>query len=115
VVADGEDAGSVGYWEQRWNGEDIWEMGWSILPEHQGRGLATAAAALVIERTRKDGRFRYVHAFPSIENRASNAICRKLGFESQGTVDFEYPVGNPMKSIDWRFDLLDLQQRPIRE
>jgi hypothetical protein len=26
-------AGSIGYWEKNWQGETIWETGWSVLPE----------------------------------------------------------------------------------
>jgi RimJ/RimL family protein N-acetyltransferase len=47
-----------------------------------------------------------VHAFPSVENAASNAICRKAGFSLLREHDFEYPKGHPMRCNDWRFDLL---------
>ena len=32
----GAAAGSVGYWEHEWQGETVWETGWSVLPEFQG-------------------------------------------------------------------------------
>ena len=47
---DAEAVGWVGYWESEWRGETVWECGWSILPEAQGRGIATAAAALADRR-----------------------------------------------------------------
>jgi RimJ/RimL family protein N-acetyltransferase len=60
---------------------------------------------LLIEVMRTDGRRRWVHAFPSVENEASNAVCRKVGFQLVGQFDFEYPAGHPLLCNDWRFDL----------
>jgi len=71
----------------------------------QGRGIATVATAQAIEVARSPDRHRYLHAFPSVENRASNAICRKVGFLLMGGCQFEYPPGNFMRCNDWRFDL----------
>jgi RimJ/RimL family protein N-acetyltransferase len=101
----GEAAGSVGYWEKELRGGTVYETGWSVLPEHQGRGIASAATRLVIEEARAQRRHRYLHAFPSVDNAPSNAICRKLGFELLGACDFEYPPGNLLRCNDWRLDL----------
>lgn len=46
-----------------------------------------------------------LHAFPSPDNIASNAICRKAGFTLLSEVEFEFPPGHIMLSNDWRFDL----------
>lgn len=102
----GPSAGWVGYWETAWQGEDVWEIGWNVLHEFQGKGVATAAASLAIERARAEGAHRFVHSFPSLDNAASNAVCRKLGFVCLGAVDIEYPPGRPMRSNDWCLDLL---------
>jgi len=109
----GEALGSVGYWEKDWRGGTVYETGWSVLPEHQGRGLASEATRLVIGEARRQRRHRYLHAFPSVENAPSNAICRKLGFELLGAQDFEYPKGHWMRCNDWRLDLFadDTSQR----
>ena len=48
---------------------------------------------------------RVMHAFPHTENAASNAICRKLGFELLEACEFEYPEGHWMTCNDWRLDL----------
>jgi RimJ/RimL family protein N-acetyltransferase len=98
-------AGSVGYWEKEWRGQHVWETGWSVLPEFQGQGVATRAAAAVVERARAAGKYRFIHAFPSVDNSASNAICRKVGFTLQEEVDFEFPPGHFMRCNDWRLDL----------
>lgn len=106
VLADsGESVGSIGYWEREWRGGTVWETGWGVLPEFQGRGLAAAAARAVTGVARTAGTHRYLHAFPGDDHPASNAVCRKAGFELLGPVDFEYPKGSWMTSNDWRIDL----------
>ena len=104
----GTAVGAVGYWEKEWRDTTVWEVGWLVLPEHQGRGLASAGMRALLEIMRDDPvRHRFVHAFLSDENPPSNAICRKLGFELLETIDFEYPpgTGSVLRCNDWRLDL----------
>jgi len=98
-------AGWVGYWDREWRGEQVYEVGWSVIPSFQGRGIATTATAQALAAARAAGGHRFVHAFPSVANGASNAICRKAGFTLVGEYDFEYPPGNALRCNDWRFDL----------
>jgi RimJ/RimL family protein N-acetyltransferase len=109
VIVAGPDrisAGSVGYWEKEWQGETVWETGWSVLPEFQGQGIATKATLAVVAKARAENKHRFIHAYPSVDNTPSNAICRKAGFTLQGgEYEFEYPPGNPMRCNDWRLDL----------
>jgi RimJ/RimL family protein N-acetyltransferase len=98
-------AGSIGYWQKEWQGQQVWETGWSVLPEFQGQGIATRAIAKILERARIEQKHRSLHAFPSVYNAPSNTICRKAGFTLQGQVDFEYPPGHLMRCNDWRLDL----------
>lgn len=98
-------AGSVGYWPKEWLGQNVWETGWSTLPEFQGQGVATQAMNLLIEQIRADNTYPFLHAFPSVENGPSNAICRKLNFTLLGQVEFEYPPGHLMLTNDWQLDL----------
>lgn len=102
----GEGVGNVGYWRKTWRDRAVYEMGWLILPEYQGRGIATKAAALVIDHARREPKYQFMHAFPSIENAASNAICRKLGFTLVEECQLEYPPGRSMTVNDWRLDLM---------
>lgn len=102
-----EPAGSVGYWEKDWQGQTVYETGWSVLPAFQGKGIASKATEAVLAMLRHDMKHRYVHAYPSVENAASNAICRKVGFTLMGEYNFEYPKGHWMRCNDWRFDLLE--------
>jgi RimJ/RimL family protein N-acetyltransferase len=102
---DGVAVGGVNFWDREWNGELVYEMGWGVLPEFQGRGIASAAVAQAVARARATERRAAVHAFPSVENGPSNAICRKAGFTLLGEVRFEYPKGHWMQCNDWRISL----------
>lgn len=102
---DGEAVGIVGYWQRSWQGEDVYEAGWHVLPEFQGRGIATAAVAAVVAEAAEQRVHGHIHAYPSVANAASNAIPRKLGFELAGEYDFEYPPGHLMRCNDWRLAL----------
>lgn len=103
--ATGEAVGYVGYWEKTWRGEQVYEIGWSVLPGFQGRGIASIATAQALVIARQEKQHRFVHAFPSVHNPPSNAICRKLGFTLLGEYEFEYPKGSFMQCNDWRCDL----------
>ena len=105
VVLGALPVGWVGYWERSWQDEQVWECGWSVLPEHQGRHVATAATALLVARARADGRHRYLHAFPAVANGPSNGVCRSVGFTLLGECDVEYPPGHHLRCNDWRLDL----------
>ena len=101
IVVDGQPAGWVGYWEKDWTGTQVWEVGWSVVPRLQGRGAATEATRQLLSVMRAAGLKGEVHAFPSVDNAASNAVCRKVGFELRGAFDFEYPPGRPLRCNDW--------------
>lgn len=103
--ATGDAVGSVGFWEKDWRDERIYEIGWMVLPDFQGRGIASAATAESTAAARAESKHRYLHAFPSVDNPPSNAICRKLGFSLLGECDFEFPPGNLLRCNDWRLDL----------
>ena len=101
ITVDGVGAGWVGYWEREWQGEQIYEMGWSVLPGFQGRGVAFQGTMLALEAARASAGPRVVHAFPVPGNGPSNAICRKCGFTLLGEVEFEFPKGCWAPSNDW--------------
>lgn len=103
--AEAAPVGWAGYWETRWDRRDVWECGWHVLPEHQRKGVASAAVALVLDKARAEDRRRYMYAFPSVDNAASNSLCRRLGFERRGEAEVEYPKGRWMQASVWRLDL----------
>jgi RimJ/RimL family protein N-acetyltransferase len=96
----GRAVGHLGYWAKDWRGETVHEVGWFVLPEFQGQGVAVEAMRQLIPLAGS----RPVHAFPNVENAASNAICRKLGFTLLGDMEFEYPAGHWMRCNDWRLE-----------
>lgn len=104
-----EPVGIIGYWEKTWRDDLVWEIGWSVVPEHQGCGIAQAATTMLVATVRLEKRHRFLYAFPSIDNLPSNAICRKLEFDLIETSDFEYPAGHFMRCNNWRLDLCDAE------
>jgi len=100
-----EPVGWVGFWQAQWHDDPVWECGWNVVPESQGRGVATAAASQMIAAVRERRRHRYLLAFPNVDNAASNALCRTLGFELLGDEEFEFPKGHLMRCNAWRLDL----------
>jgi len=101
--ATGEGVGWVGYWER----DQAYEIGWSVIPAFQGRGIAAAATRELIAIARSERTRRFVHAYPAVDNAPSNALCRKLGLTLLGPCDFEYPKGSGsvMRCNDWRLEL----------
>ena len=101
-------AGSVVVWESGHGDEHYNEMGWMILPEFQGRGLATRAVQATLDKARAEGRWDVIYAFPVVTNGPSNGVCRKAGFTLLGEVDFEYS-GRALRCNRW---VVDLTQTP---
>lgn len=106
VVADdsAEVLGTIGIWRIDCRGTQTYEMGWLVLPEHQGKGVATEAARLILSQARSDPKVRHIHAFPAVANAASNAIARKIGMVNEGEFDNEGFAG-VLRCNDWRIDL----------
>jgi RimJ/RimL family protein N-acetyltransferase len=100
---DGPAAGTIGIWENQHEGERIHETGWMVLPAQQGRGVASAALELILDRARAEPRFDAVHAFPGADNAPSNALCRKFGFELVGEARFPFR-GHELHCNVWRLD-----------
>ena len=105
IVAGTEIMGSIGFWEMEWKGASVYETGWAVLPEFNGRGVATEAARAIIEAARAEKRHRFLVAFPKTVHAASNAICRKAGFTLVGGCEFEYPKGTRIRCNEWRVEL----------
>ncbi|MFF7990355.1 GNAT family N-acetyltransferase [Kitasatospora xanthocidica] len=87
---EGEVAGSVNLWSDEEEGGRVSEIGWMVLPGHQGRGLAKAAVRRVLDLAAADGRWGEVHANPGVTNGPSNGICRALGFRLLGERDVDF-------------------------
>jgi RimJ/RimL family protein N-acetyltransferase len=92
--------GTIGVWESEWAGEPISETGWMLLPEHQGKGYATAALAALLDRELAERRWGDIYAFPGASNGPSNALCRKFGFELLDEVTVDY-AGRILRCNRW--------------
>ena len=98
-------AGLIGFWEHDAQGKPVYEMGWCVLPEFQGKGIATRAALLAVELVRREHKFRHLHAYAAVDNVPSNAVCRKAGFELLGQVVVDSPPAPQVPYNDWSIDL----------
>ncbi|MEP7021783.1 MAG: GNAT family protein [Pseudonocardiales bacterium] len=105
IVSNGEAAGSIGYWEHADGETTVWEIGWAVLPTFQGRGIASAAIRAVVDLAAAHQVHQELHAYPSVANEASNALCRKASFVLLGSLEFEYPKGHWMRCNDWSLRL----------
>ncbi|KQM80834.1 GNAT family N-acetyltransferase [Agromyces sp. Leaf222] len=100
-----EGVGMVGYWQHEHAGEPAFESGWSVEAEYRGQGIAPAAVSVMLEVARTAGEVLPVHAYPRVDNPASNAVCRKAGFTLLGPLEFEVKPGIVLHTNDWVHDL----------
>jgi Acetyltransferases, including N-acetylases of ribosomal proteins len=96
-------AGAVCIWSHEEHGDVLSEVGWMVLPEFQGRGLAKQAVRMLLEQAREAGRWGKVHAFPGTSNGPSNGICRSLGFTLLGEQDVLF-ADRTITSHHWVID-----------
>jgi RimJ/RimL family protein N-acetyltransferase len=93
-------AGSLALWSHDPGDGPLSEIGWMVLPEFQGRGLAKRAARALIDKAWEEGRWGDIHAFPATGNGPSNGICRSLGFRPIGEVDMPF-ADRILRSRHW--------------
>lgn len=60
------------------------EVGWHLHPDYQGRGLATEAAAALLQAAAAAG-IREVLALTDLDNKPSQAVATRLGMRDEGT------------------------------
>lgn len=101
-----EGVGIVGFWRREWKGRPVLEAGWSVEAAYRGRGIAPAAVMAMLDTARERGERLPVHAFPRVDNPASNAVCRKAGFRLLGEAAFEVANGRVLHANDWVADLV---------
>jgi ribosomal-protein-alanine N-acetyltransferase len=65
------------------------EMGWRLLPEYWGQGLATEAATATLEHGFRTWNFPRVIAVAQTPNRASIRVMEKIGMTYDGTFEHE--------------------------
>lgn len=100
LIFDGADGALVGFGGFKGapaNGEV--EIGYAVAPERRGRGLATAAAGVMVERARSAG-VRVVLAHTLAEPNPSTSVLAKCGFTRVGSV-----VDADLGAEVWRWEL----------
>jgi len=98
--APGVVAGSIALWPHEDGQTPMSEIGWMVLPEFQGRGIATTAVRLLLALAREKNRWGLVHAFPAITNAPSNAVCRSAGFRFAGERETTF-AGRVFRTNHW--------------
>ncbi len=90
IELDGVAVGGVNWLPSEWDGAPVTEMGWFVVPDAQGRGVAAAAVTLAIADARLRAAHRTLMACPDVDNHASSRLCAASGFTLQGTADLSY-------------------------
>jgi RimJ/RimL family protein N-acetyltransferase len=98
--APGVVAGSVTLWSHEDSGTAMSEIGWMVLPEFQGRGIATTGVRMLLALACEQDRWGRVHAFPATTNAPSNAVCRSAGFRFAGEQDTSF-AGRVFRTNHW--------------
>jgi RimJ/RimL family protein N-acetyltransferase len=112
IDVDGKAAGGIGYWPTEHDGVPAFEAGWSVEPPWQGQGVARQALRQLTRIVADDGRRGLLVAYPSVDNAASNALCRGAGFEHRGSATASWR-GGQLTFNSWVLDVspLDLSGR----
>lgn len=100
----GPPAGTIGIWQHNRQDTDIHEIGWMVLPEFQGRGIASRALGMILERARADPTYSRIHAFPGVTNEPSNALCRRAGFQMTEECEVKFR-DRPLRVNHWELDV----------
>ena len=89
VEADEALAGRVDYFEKAWGRPDTstcWEIAIGLFPEVRGRGIGTAAQALLVDYLFEHTRAERIQVTTDPENAAELAAAKRVGFQLEGRV-----------------------------
>ena len=76
------------------------EIGYGVAESHQGKGIATAAIKLLIDRIFRETALRRLMAFVHEENIGSCRVLEKLGFQEEGLLREHYVInGMPVNEV----------------
>ena len=109
ITDDDVPVGAINRWSTTWRDSEVYETGWFVLPEAQGRGIARAAVDLVVTDAAEHGDRDLLTAFPAVDNAASNGLCRSAGFRLEGTEDIVFR-GADLHVNAWTLDLAVLRR-----
>lgn len=98
-----EVVGSTGLHRRGWT--DGVEIGFWVAAEHQGRGIATRVAGVLVDLVFAETDLDAVYLANDIENAASRRIPEKLGFTHLGRFPTDRPLAPADTGIDDRWRL----------
>jgi RimJ/RimL family protein N-acetyltransferase len=76
------------------------EIGYGVAESHQGKGIATAAVRLLVEKIFHETDLRRLLAYVHEENIASRRVLEKLGFQEEGLLREHYVIrGVPVNEV----------------
>jgi RimJ/RimL family protein N-acetyltransferase len=99
----GEGVGTVCLWEGEFENQPVSEIGWGVATRYKGCGFATKAVRMLLELAKQSGRWGVIHAFTTVTNTPSNAMCARLGFSLLGECDIDYD-GRPLRANHYTFN-----------
>lgn len=108
IDVDDEPVGAIGFWQVDRDGIPAYEVGWSVEPAWQGRGIATTALRHLVARVRERGDRSLLVAYPGADNAASQAVCRSVGFSRGGTLTEPWRGGS-LTVTTWTLDMSPLE------
>jgi len=68
------------------------EIGYGIAESHHGKGIATAAVRLMVNKIFVESKLRRLIAYVHEENHASRRVLEKLGFQEEGLLRDHYVI-----------------------
>jgi RimJ/RimL family protein N-acetyltransferase len=89
VEAEGKLAGRVDFFEKAWGRPDTstcWEIAIGLFPELRGRGIGTAAQALLVDYLFEHTRAERIQITTDPENAAELAAAERVGFQVEGRI-----------------------------
>jgi RimJ/RimL family protein N-acetyltransferase len=98
-----EEVGWMAYWERIWNDEQVFEIGWAVLPKFRDMDLRRAAIQAIDSAT-SEGVARLLLACPSADNERTNMVCRQIGFTLLEQRELEYEPGSLVACNVWSLD-----------
>src|SRR5262245_27810129 len=68
------------------------EIGYSIAVSHHGKGIATAAVRLLVNKIFAESKLRKLIAYVHEDNHVSRRVLEKLGFQQEGLLRDHYVI-----------------------
>lgn len=91
IVSDtNEKIGYVGFWPRIIEGDDVVEIGYMVLPEFKGQGIATRASEFICKKAEAKFPEREIVAITNKRNTASRKVLEKSGFTEIKELKFPF-------------------------